>query len=90
MISKHIYLTLPLRLSACDLVGFNVPDVRGCCCFSVSVGFPRTDCANGRGCDNELPLDVVLSFIVTVELFDGLGLYKQFGSISFPMNKNND
>ncbi len=79
-ISKYSYLTLPLRLSPCDFADFNVADA-GC---GKTDGLPRTDWAKGRVCDDKFALDTVLSFIVTVELFDGLGLYKQFGSISFP------
>jgi hypothetical protein len=79
---KNLAFTLPLRFSAGGFVGFNVPDVGGICCCATD-GFPRTDWARGRDCDN------VLSFIVTAELFEGLGLYKHVGSISWPKKESN-
>lgn len=77
----------PRRLSASGLPGLRVADdVCAAACWIVAA-LPRTDCVSRRACPVGLfpmPVDKALSFIVTVELFEGLGLDKQVRSISLP------
>ena len=73
------------RLSSCDLLDFNVEGIWVCWLTGWT---PRMDCVGGRDDWELFDVGGILSLIVTWEVFEGFGLYKQDGSISLPRKRN--